>query len=267
MYTEANFKKVVSGSKTQSRRVIPVKHIINWEPDRYKFHYYGQNEKEEGRHGAHFEDLRPEITPWIDTLPSTYQPGEVLYLKEPYQINGITKRKDSFDARVTYKYLDGPFDIRWINNIEKRGPYPNIRNFSESNWISKMFMPQKYARYFQKVTDVKVERVANISESDARAEGFKAIPCHCSGNGMYCEDCFSTGKMFDAKYLFTQVWNDINAYTWKKQKGFPDQFVFPMEKHDTCRKSGPNKHIIANPWVFAYTFELCDDQGNKINPK
>lgn len=79
-----------------------------------------------------------------------YQPGEVVYLKEPYKIG--------FDDHLPYyKYLT---DIKLPAGIDR--------------WENKLFMPAKYARYFIRIKDVRVENVGDISNDDAICEGFNS---------------------------------------------------------------------------------------------
>ncbi len=85
-------------------------------------------------------------------------------------------------------------------------------------WRPSIFIPREAARIFLRVTDVRVERVQEITQEDARREG-------CEGflhiNPLF--GCAETIKNFE------NLWDGINAkrgYAWS-----------------------------TNPWVWAYSFE------------
>jgi hypothetical protein len=71
-----------------------------------------------------------------------YQQGEIIYLKEPYFV---------IDNHVLYQYGN--------------------KEAMEFKLKNKLFMPEEYARYYIKITDVKAERLIDISKADAIAEG------------------------------------------------------------------------------------------------
>lgn len=82
MFTEKLYHKILSGEKTQTRRVIPMTHPVNWEPDRYplKFDEFlfltsGQYwfEFPVSPSGDVFKYVRPRLLP-----------GDVVFIKEPY---------------------------------------------------------------------------------------------------------------------------------------------------------------------------------------
>jgi len=80
-----------------------------------------------------------------------YKVGERVYLKEPYHLyqnNGCTG--------VMYKHGTGCTDD---------GDYI---------WKNKLFMPEKYARHFIEITDVRAERLCDISDQDCFKEGISA---------------------------------------------------------------------------------------------
>lgn len=69
-------------------------------------------------------------------------------------------------------------------------------------WHSGMFMPEKYARIFLKITGAKKERVGRISLNDAKAEGFTCITA-------FWDYFFKIGKR--ELSMDTEVW----AYTFE----------------------------------------------------
>jgi len=236
MYTEPLFHKTVAGLKNQTRRLITRSIPINWKPGEWslvKEYCYGTGKSNFINHNGGMIEVNPR-----------HQPGEVVYLKEPYTF-GWTHAENERDLH--YKFTATEEEAKIFEN----------------DWQNKMFMPAKYARYYQKVISVKVERIADISEEDAIAEGCPGLRCQCMGNRMYCEDCMNTGWQYDPRYEFIQLWNSINAKSWKRHKD--DFFAFPFEACDANLKSNRrDRHVIVNPWVFCYELELCDKEGNPI---
>jgi len=99
-----------------------------------------------------------------------------------------------------------------------------------SKWKPSIFMPRHASRLTLTVTDVKVERLQDISEADAKAEG--AIPYHCAASKLdyYGPTHAMCGQ--DHRAGFCQIWEKINGIdSWN-----------------------------ANPWVVAYTFTV--QRGN-----
>jgi hypothetical protein len=91
-------------------------------------------------------------------------------------------------------------------------------------------MPAAAARIFLKVTDVKAERLTDITEADAIAEGVERFK-----DGW--KDYRDTPTLFStqtARGSFTTLWRSIYDF-------------------------GPKEHWWqSNPYVFAYTFERIE---------
>ena len=89
----------------------------------------------------------------------------------------------------------------------------------EPKWSPSIHMPRWASRLTLRVTSVRVERVQDISEADARAEGVTPFPHDPEG------DCWTDGKHRTA---FEHLWGAINGWeSWRD-----------------------------NPWVWAVGFEV-----------
>ena len=103
-------------------------------------------------------------------------------------------------------------------------------------WRSSMFMPRKYSRITLEIVSTRVERVQDITEADAKAEGAEqqfrmVIPVGGKPDG--CERAYSMPVSYRAG--FANLWNSINlkrGYGW-----------------DT------------NPRVIAIEFKVCECAG------
>jgi len=88
-------------------------------------------------------------------------------------------------------------------------------------------MPRECSRITLEITGVRVERLNDISESDARAEGITDGGCLSCGNP---EPCGCQNAKPDARDAFIHLWHSIHAW------------------------DGPNGWI-SNPWVWVMEFK------------
>lgn len=197
-------RAILDGRKSCTRRLV-------------KF-LSGENPKWTGyiKDGSMLYNGRNE--PCIRTQP--YQPGDILYVRETWCALPVNEAGHMRGHSVYYYKADG--DLRpegW------RG-----------NWHPSIHMPKEAARIWLKVTDVRVERLQDITEDGAKAEGMpdnldypvdKAYCPLCKGEGIIgTVDAHSLGHMdVDCPYCdgyrkrFENLWNSINqkcldCYGW-----------------------------------------------------
>jgi hypothetical protein len=133
---------------------------------------------------------------------SEYRLGGILWVRETF-----------FEYKSAYYYKS---DNRHVE-LEKLG--------ITFKWKPSIHMPRAAARIFLRVLGVRVERVQDISEADAKLEGVAL---------MTTPNITGTGRSYTQG--FGELWNSINA-----KRGFGWD---------------------ANPWVWVYDFERCDENGN-----
>jgi len=133
LFKEEMFNAVVEGLKTQTRRVI---HRNELPPEK--------------------TELYDELKDYLCNARSKYKKGEIIYLKEPY----VLIKKYPCAVEENSKILKAEYKYDKQTHVQKIIP-----------WKNKLFMPEKYARYFIRILNVRVERLHNISEEDARDEG------------------------------------------------------------------------------------------------
>jgi hypothetical protein len=186
MFLEPMFLAVVVGNKTQTRRIIfpktdytfwPQPDFLGMEKDPDAVNKTNKDGeiickkdgeeklfKLKGTYGL-FEGDQFELD--NSYVKPRYQPDEIVYLKEPYFI-WEPEHCESMSKRFCYKYgLD--------KEIEGFRKYELEMGYEHYYWHNKMFMPESYARYFIKIKDVTAQRLNDITEAEARAEGFRNI--------------------------------------------------------------------------------------------
>jgi hypothetical protein len=96
----------------------------------------------------------------------------------------------------------------------------------EPKWVAAQQMPRRDSRITLETTDIRVERLQEISEEDARAEGCKPRNIEVRGG-------IARTSLLD----FAERWNAIQSK----------------------RKKASRVPWSANPWVWAVTFKRLED--------
>ena len=146
-----------------------------------------------------------------------YDPGDVLYIRETWCELPVNEAGHIRGHSVYYYKADG--DLRpegW------RG-----------KWKPSIHMPKEAARIWIKVTDVRVERLQEITIDECIKEGIYPSNCKNCNATFDCDICPDEG--YDEVDKFVEVWNstikksDLDRYGWN-----------------------------ANPWVWVIEFERCE---------
>lgn len=136
-----------------------------------------------------------------------YQVGDIIYVGETF-----------------CKWIDGKY-------YYKADPIPLDKGVREDvKWKSSLHMPEEAARIFLKVTDVRVERLQDITVDGVNQEGISLD--------------YPLVKMIESNHLkeFVSICNG----TIKKQES--DKYGWG-----------------ANPWVWVYEFEWCEKTEGEEN--
>ncbi|MDP3654285.1 MAG: hypothetical protein Q8R67_21670 [Rhodoferax sp.] len=172
LFSASMVRALLDGSKTQTRRVVkpqPAGEIQrgesgfnHWIDSKY---WERKNQKENRGIGTH-------------GFPCPYgQPGDRLWVKEEHYLFGIW-RIDGKRANGKPKYrfeadqgMGAQFD-EWPNGLITGG-----RNTEVPGWYKRigMFMPRWASRSLDEIVSVRVERLQDISEPDAIAEGIEPL--------------------------------------------------------------------------------------------
>ena len=98
-------------------------------------------------------------------------------------------------------------------------------------------MPKDAARIWLKLTEVRVERLQDIAEADAIAEGIEPVKSSALKQawGNYNREGDDAPYFFNPQYSFASLWESING-----QGSF-----------------------YQNPWVWVLSFEVLSTEGRK----
>lgn len=205
----------------------------------------GGNLKFECHWGGYMPDV-PGFVDGVTVVKPPYQPGDTIYVWETWcwcpcwDCGMDTKEHNCCDETAT-KFFN--------HDKEEWGCYGYKASFEDNEypsvdtWHPSIHMPKEATRIWLKVTDVRVERLQDITEEQTEAEGFEFTPPCLSqvSEDSYCDldgPCTSKIKYCDmsAGELFGKVlWNstikksDLDRYGWE-----------------------------ANPWVWVIEFERCE---------
>lgn len=201
---------ILSGKKTQTRR------IINPQPI-YDEMFIG-NHKIKTRNG--FEGISNHNG--YVSCPYGFV-GDVLWVKETFFAYGHWV-KDTFNKTKTGKDSWEFVDFTLRENDGKHRYFannPDMNKSTESNredigWHKRpsIFMPKIASRITLEITDIRVERLQDISEEDAKAEGVESpMPSH-EWKELPCGNLFSDGfgnVWKGYKHDFQKLWLKING--------------------------------------------------------
>jgi hypothetical protein len=151
-------------------------------------------------------------------------PGDWLWVRETWA---------SADKWMRQTEMDPPEYIAFRADLAIYGPAKQFkteraRTDSDFRWKPSIFMPRWASRITLEVTDVRVQRVQEISEEDCIAEGIEDLG---NGVGKLAHPRAGVAASYSTpRALYWRLWDSINAkrgYSWD-----------------------------ANPWVWAIQFEV-----------
>lgn len=148
-----------------------------------------------------------------------YQQGDILYVRETWQfLYELDGNEQTIEE--TGKYYYAATDIIPFNTyVDENGV-----NHDHAPWRPSIHMPKEAVRIWLKVTDVRVERLHDITGKSVLREG---INSHVHQDADYFDG--------NQREVFAELWDstikksDLDRYGWA-----------------------------ANPWVWVVEFERCD---------
>lgn len=157
---------------------------------------------------------------WEETVKHLpYKVGDIIAIAQPYKdiIECLPKHSDAI--------LD---EVGMPRKEYKLG------------WTNKMFVKADLMPYHIRITDIKIERLQDISEEDCLKEGIIFIePFSIIGEDAY---------FFAVKRKVGRMYDNILKFFSSPQRAYAD-LIDKISGRGTWKR---------NPWVVAYSFELVD---------
>lgn len=162
-----------------------------------------------------------------------YHTDDILYVRETWQC----WRAHRYEATADIRFRAGGDDVRLqfangnTDSIDRLDYDTFVHKWFSHNgeWKPSLFMPKEAARIWLKVTDVRIERLQDVTEDGAKAEG--AI----DNRGFIHSPENEYDRIHTAREHFIKIWNS------------------------TIKKSNLNRYgWDANPWVWVIEFERCE---------
>lgn len=209
---------VLEGRKTMTRRIVADKKLHYWKcscPDMVIVRVPESQKLKTDDDNTYF-GIKDKISSeyYCDTITSPYKVGEVVAIAQSYMDVDLFHRKGKNAAYL--EYLDSIL--------------PELK--LSPGWGNKMFTKAALMPHHIKITDIKVERLQDISDED------------CLKEGIYKGRCGSADTHFMDAYYYK---GDIQPYCTPREA-----FAALIDK---VSKKGTWE---SNPYVFVYEFELVD---------
>jgi hypothetical protein len=226
LFSTPMVQAILQGRKTMTRRIVKPQPTFDtflladiWRPSKNKLvsasHHFN----------AKIEEKMLPYSPYGKA-------GDLLWVRETLFQHG--------ELGVSYVA-----DNEWIDEDILTEDYKVYRDYAHCK-VPNIHMQKMVARIWLEVTDVRVERLRDISEKDAIAEGIEIEPC--SGyNQLNPPDPKYMGKKYDYP---------------KGYKGQRSTMLVPIESFKSLWRSiNGYDSWEANPWVWVVSFKVLSTTG------
>ena len=195
-------KAILSGDKTQTRRRVPEK-IVD------AYYDYDDWASSVGMPEGISCTRTYEKEYFMDRCK--YSVGDILWVRETWQVTDFIHREDE---NWGYIYKASKNGRDWESNDD------------EWKWKPSIFMPKEACRIFLEVTGVRVERIKDINEDDAHAEGI-VMTNKPHESWYWMENVYSTDCPI---FAYLKLWEKING----------------------------QDSLVDNDWVYVITFKVVE---------
>ena len=238
-------RAILDGRKSCTRRSVSSRQFLGMLPDKCK----------NAMPDEFLKGKRMMFKPYCDmtdaelimtAYKAPYEPGDILYVRETWRVGAW----DIFNQMIAFDYKDGTCgELTYIHDQElferlvnqsredarkAKCDYNGVdfvweKGKSPCRWHPSIHMPKEAARIWLKVTDVRVERLQDVTEDGAKAEG--AI----DNRGFIHSPENEYDSIHTTREHFAEIWNstikksDLERYGWD-----------------------------ASPWVWVIEFERCE---------
>lgn len=173
----------------------------------------------DGRKSCTRRIMKPQLTAHYGTqyAKPPYQPGDILYVRETWEHFDCCSCEGDEHGNCPKEPQKSVIDKRGYGCYMYRA---TDEISGDAKWHPPRYMPKEAARIWLKVMNVRVERLQEITEVQAQAEG-------CN-SGLLTGACTARGQ-FEDLWNSTVKKSDIDRYGWD-----------------------------ANPYVWVISFERCE---------
>ena len=229
LFNSAMVCAILSGEKTQTRRIVKLKGNDGIQSDHSLWRYLevdsmSGNQIESNKQGMHFWQHTEDIVRLIKEQCPYGQVGDQLWVRETFCSNDKNVAGYKADATCGAFGFDGDGNKIFVKHGYILDAESYLDNFEDGcstygigafggKWKPSIHMPRWLSRITLKITNIRVERLNEISDDDALKEGIDRTNTSIAGY---------------AKERFKRLWESINgAGSWS-----------------------------ANPWVWVIEFEV-----------
>lgn len=237
-------RAILLGKKTQTRRIIQPQPTLDgdlwWLGDKYFI------SDEAMRDHLFHEVYGTNGTPYGSLYESG---GDRIWVRETWGLHNTLPIDGPVGAHVYFRATDG-----------------DRRELRYQLWRPSIFMPRWASRITLEITDIRVERLQEITEEDAIAEGFAA------GDGRPVNG-FDTESPFPAVASFRSLWEQLNAERGKCKtckghgvvpawSGSVSGGSLAQDSKDCpdCKGNETGYGWDQNPWVWVIEFKRLEGQ-------
>ncbi len=232
-------KKIVAREKDVTRRLI-TKQIdiwkrnikpINSKPEKWRRVYDKPDENGCWRMACSVPTQSVLVKP-------RYHIGQVLFIREAWRLGEYAYQAR---AKIYFKFDSYGHWVDWDSWLEQNTTYGGSTGHIEvgrpHQWRSPLHLPASYARHFIQITDVRPERLQEITPKDVIREGLGKdliIPheAYMDKTGVHLASMNVIDFQWDLINAYHELWNSIN---------------------------GPGSWE-SNPWVWRIEFQLTEAQ-------
>lgn len=243
LFSAPMIRAILAGSKTQTRRILkpqpelaPSSGVEYWTHPKFP--------------GGYPADVLRAKADRLGVVP--FAPGDLLWVREGFMPAPMTaNHENDRPTQWNIAYAAGGR----AEAIAPAGYNPMLYNYER--WSPSIHMPRWASRITLRVTDVKVERLQDISEADAKAEGIirqDPTPEDEAWNVEWCEENGIPLSPMEPVWIAPgtrQGWGMTREQRSKPQWGPSPQFAFRCLWESI---NGPGSWD-ANPWVAVIAFQ------------
>lgn len=218
LFSAPMVRALLEGRKTQTRRVVNPQPDVSESfshvnPPNGPFTSYGHScwyPDQLHKKARHYGSLEHFLKGMPQDFSPYGEPGDLLYVKEAYYAwgkwvpNGQTKV-----GRPAWKFVQAGTSVRYMDGNK---PTKTATRDGECGWVYRhgRFMPRKHSRITLEITDVRVQRLQDISGDDAVAEGIIKLPA--TGRYVAHEGAQYFGWVsHNAVEVYSWLWESING--------------------------------------------------------